>query len=120
MRLGESTGEFDPARALLDELAAEFLREPLVEFGTMFRSPGLRVAGKIFVFLGHDHRLIVKLPRHRAQEVVAAGTAREVTMGSRTMKEWVSFDLDDDDLDGTLSMWRDAAREAHEFVSGAV
>lgn len=109
----------DPARALLDELAAEFLRAPDVEFGTMFRSPGLRVAGKIFAFLGHDNRLIVKLPRSRAQEVVAAGTAREVTMGKRTMKEWVSFAFDDDDLDGTLSLWRDATREAHAFVSGA-
>lgn len=108
-----------PARDLLDELAAEFLRDPEVEIGTMFRSPGLRVSGKIFAFLGHDRRLIVKLPRPRAQEAVAAGTAREVTMGRRTMKEWVSFDFDDDDLDGTLTTWRDAAREAHDYVSAA-
>lgn len=108
-----------PARALLDELAAEFLRAPDVEVGTMFRSPGLRVAGKIFAFLGHDDRLIVKLPRARARGVVAAGTAHEVTMGSRTMKEWVSLPFDDDDLDGTLARWRDAAHEAHDFVSGA-
>lgn len=106
------------ARDLLDELAADFLREPDVEFGTMFRSPGLRVSGRIFAFLGHGNRLIVKLPRQRAQEVVAAGTAHDVTMGRRTMKEWVSFALDDDDLDGTLATWRDAAREAHDFVSG--
>ncbi|MDH6678616.1 hypothetical protein M2284_002829 [Rhodococcus sp. LBL1] len=116
--MGEAAEGSDPARALLDDLATEFLREPDVEFGTMFRSPGLRVAGKIFAFLGHDRRLIVKLPRHRAEEVLQAGSAREVTMGKRTMKEWVAFPVDDDDLDGTLTTWRHAAREAHDFVAG--
>ncbi|MDH6281071.1 hypothetical protein [Prescottella agglutinans] len=116
--MGEAAEGSDPARALLDDLATEFLREPDVEFGTMFRSPGLRVAGKIFAFLGHDRRLIVKLPRHRAEEVLQAGSAREVTMGKRTMKEWVAFPVDDDDLEGTLTTWRHAAREAHDFVAG--
>lgn len=112
----EDAGRSDPARALLDALAAEYLHDPAVGFGTMFRSPGLRVAGKIFAFLGHDRRLIVKLPRPRALEVLGAGTAHEVTMGKRTMKEWVAFPVDDDDIDGTLNTWRQAAREAHDFV----
>ncbi|WP_433604216.1 hypothetical protein [Prescottella agglutinans] len=116
--MGEASEVADSARALFDDLAAEFLREPDVEFGTMFRSPGLRVAGKIFAFLGRDHGLIVKLPRPRADEVVTAGVARKVTMGTRTMKEWVVFPVDDDDLDGTLTTWRRAAREAHDFVAG--
>ncbi|MGF7121880.1 hypothetical protein AB4Z09_27940 [Rhodococcus sp. TAF43] len=114
----DETDPADPARALLDELAADFLREPAVEFGTMFRSPGLRVDGKIFAFLGRDRRLIVKLPRPRAEEILRAGAAQEVTMGKRTMKEWVAFPVDDDDLDGTLTTWRHAAREAHDFVVG--
>lgn len=116
--MGDASEGSDPARALLDDLAAEFLREPDVELGTMFRSPGLRVAGKIFAFLGRDRRLIVKLPRHRAAEVVQAGAAREVTIGKRTMKEWVAFPVDDEDLGGTLTTWRHAAREAHDFVAG--
>ncbi len=115
--MGEASEVADSARALLDDLAAEFLREPDVEFGTMFRSPGLRVSGKIFAFLGGDRRLIVKLPHQRAEEVVQAGAAREVTMGKRTMKEWVAFLVDDDDLDGTLTTWRHAAREAHDYVA---
>ncbi|WP_430332597.1 hypothetical protein [Rhodococcus sp. ACT016] len=113
----DRTDSADPARALLDDLAADFLRDPGVEFGTMFRSPGLRVFGKIFAFLGRDRRLIVKLPRPRAEEVVEAGSAREVTMGKRTMREWVGFPVDDDDLDGTLTTWRRAAREAHDYVA---
>ena len=108
----------DPARRFFDEIAEEYLDDPDVEFGTMFRSPGLRVAGKVFVFLGGDQRLIVKLPRPRALEVVGEGTADEVTMGTRTMKEWVSFGVDEDDLDGTLATWRRVTREAHEFVAG--
>lgn len=112
----EEPAESDPTPALLDALAAEYLRDPDVDFGTMFRSPGLRVAGKIFAFLGHDRRLIVKLPRRRALEVLSTGAAREVTMGKRTMKEWVAFPVDDDDIDGTLNTWRQAAREAHDFV----
>ncbi len=107
-----------PARDFLDEIAEDFRADPDVELGTMFRSPGLRVAGRIFAFLGGDQRLIVKMPRERALEVVSAGAADEVTMGNRTMKEWVSFPVDEDDLDGTLTTWRRVAREAHDFVAG--
>lgn len=39
-------------------------------------------------------------------------------MGNRTMKEWVSSPVDEDDLDGTLTTWRRAARSAHDFVAG--
>lgn len=108
----------DPAQAFLDAIAAEYRDDPAIEMGTMFHSPGLRVGGKIFAFLGGDQRLIVKLPRARALEAVGTGTAHHVTMGSRTMKEWVAFPLDGDDLDGTLNTWRHAAREAHDFVAG--
>ncbi|MFD6883212.1 hypothetical protein [Rhodococcus sp. NPDC060084] len=86
----------DRAQAFLDEIAVEYRSDPAVEMGTMFRSPGLRVGGRIFAFLGGDQRLIVN---------------------SRTMKEWVAFPLDGNDLAGTLDTWRHAAREAHNFVA---
>lgn len=114
--MGEEAYNRDPARALLDEIAAEYLGEPEVQFGTMFASPGLRVNGKIFAFLGRDHRLIVKLPQARVRESVSAGVAQAVTMGTRTMKEWVAFPLDEDDADRSLTRWRRAAREAHDYV----
>ena len=84
----------------------------------MFRSPGLRIAGKVFAFVGSGRCLIVKLPRHRALEMLDSGLADEVTMGKRTMKEWVSLPVDDDDLDATLATWRQVAGEALEFVGG--
>jgi TfoX/Sxy family transcriptional regulator of competence genes len=106
----------DPARALLDAIATEYLGDPGVEFGTMFASPGLRIDGKIFAFLGRDHRLIVKVPRSRAQESLDTGAAQAVTMGKRTMKEWIAFPFNEDDADGTLATWSLAAREARDYV----
>jgi hypothetical protein len=98
-------------REALDALAQEYADDPRVRYGTMFRSPGLRVDGRIFAFLGHGDRLIVKLPRDRAVELMAAGAAHDVTMGTRTMKEWVALPL------GDAETWRDYAREACTYVS---
>jgi TfoX/Sxy family transcriptional regulator of competence genes len=107
----------DPALALLNEIAADYGGEPEVKLGTMFASPGLRVNGKIFAFLGRDRRLIVKVPGRRAQESLETGAAQAVTMGKRTMKEWIALPLNEDDADGTLATWRLAAREAHDYVT---
>lgn len=104
-----------PNRDLLDRIAEDFDGEPDIVFGTMFRSPGLRVGGKIFAFLGHDGRLIVKLPRDRAGEFVDAGTAEKVVMGKRTMREWIAFPAQENDT-ATLALWHEVAREAHRYV----
>lgn len=106
-----------PNRPLLDELAAEFADDPAVSVGTMFRSPGLRVGSKIFAFLGFEGELIVKLPNDRVAELVQAGEAVPVTMGARTMREWVTL-ADRGDDEATLASWRPLAVEAHRFVGG--
>ncbi|TDC42198.1 MmcQ/YjbR family DNA-binding protein [Actinomadura sp. KC345] len=80
-----------------------------------FRSPGLRVGGKVFAFLGFDGELIVKLPSDRANAFVDAGTAEKVVMGERTMREWIAFPALDDRA-ATLTQWREVAREAHRYV----
>lgn len=104
-----------PNRDLLDQIAEDFVQEPDVAMATMFRSPGLRVGGKIFAFLGHDGELIVKLPKDQAGKFVDAGTAKEVVMGKRTMREWVAFPAGGDRA-ATLTLWRNVAREAHQYV----
>ncbi|MFI6510326.1 hypothetical protein ACIBCT_22205 [Streptosporangium sp. NPDC050855] len=103
------------ARGLLEEIAADFGDEPDVVLGTMFRSPGLRTGDKIFAFLGHGGELIVKLPRDRARGYVDAGSAEPVTMGKRTMREWVAFPAQESDA-ATLALWRDVARDARRYV----
>jgi TfoX/Sxy family transcriptional regulator of competence genes len=84
----------------------QFEGEPGVEQGTGFRSPGLRVNGKIFAMLV-DGELVVKLPRERCEELVAAG-GRPFRSGGREMREWVVVQGGD---------WVALAEEAHAFVS---
>jgi hypothetical protein len=102
-------------RELLEQVAEDYQGDPDVAMGTMFRSPGLRVGGKIFAFLGHRGELIVKLPSDRVGDFVEAGAAEKVVMGKRTMREWISFPLQDDRA-ATLVLWREVAREAHRYV----
>ncbi|WP_162795144.1 hypothetical protein [Nonomuraea lactucae] len=103
------------ALGLLEEIAADFSDEPDVVLGTMFRNPGLRVGDKIFAFLGHGGELIVKLPQGRVRQHVDAGTAEQVTMGKRTMREWVAFPAQESDT-ATLALWRNVAHDAHRYV----
>ena len=102
-------------RDLLDEVAEDYAGEHDVVAGTMFRSPGLKVGGKIFAFLGFDGRLIVKLPAERANGLVAAGAAEKVVMGERTMREWISFPAAGDRA-ATVCLWRDVTQEAYRYV----
>lgn len=108
-------GSTSAGSVMLDRIVQDFASDSEVEHGTMFRSPGLRVGGKIFAFLGHDDRLIVKLPRPRALELIATGVAHEVTMGTRTMREWVSIPPHDG-RDDEIEPWSGYAREAHDYV----
>ena len=92
-------------------MAAALQTDGPVTVGTMFRSPGLRTNGTIVAFLGYADTLIVKLPRDRAAALIAAGTAEPVTMGKRTMREWVAIPADTDS-DATRARWIGFAREA--------
>lgn len=86
-----------------------------VEIGTMFRSPGLRTGTKISAFLGASDHLIVKLPRERVIGLVEDEQAEPVTMGTRTMREWVAIHPGADH-ESTLATWTALAREALHFV----
>lgn len=105
-----------PNGDLLDRIAEDFTDDRDVAMGTMFRSPGLRVGGKIFAFLGFGGELIVKVPSDRVRELVAAGKAEQVVMGQRSMREWIELP-DLGDRTATLALWRDLAREAHQYVA---
>lgn len=107
-----------PDITALHQLAEHFTDDPRVQLGSMFRSPGLRVDAKIFAFLGHENRLIVKVPRDRALELLATGSVTTVTMGERTMREWVAVPLGADAA-AAADLWYRLAREAYEYVSEA-
>jgi len=100
---------------LLDAIAAELAPEAELDIATMFGSPGLRWRSKIVAFLGRPERLIVKVPRARAEALVAEGSADPVTMGTRTMREWVSI-APAATAEATLETWIPLVREALAYV----
>jgi len=74
-----------------------------------FGADALKVDGRIFAMLTRD-RLVVKLPRARVEELVAAGRGERFDPGhGRLMKEWLHLsEADGDD-------WEALAREALVF-----
>ena len=100
---------------LLEEVAVALMPDGPVEISTMFGSPGIRVQSKIVAFLGRADRLIVKVPRARAETLIADGEAEPVTMGTRTMREWIAIP-GDQDADLTRERWVAFAREALAYV----
>ena len=93
------------------DLAAGVLADPDVAEGTGFGSaPGLRVKGKIFAMCVKDE-LVVKLPKQRVDELVAAGAATQFDPGhGRLMKEWASVPPE------SSEDWERLASEALRFV----
>jgi TfoX/Sxy family transcriptional regulator of competence genes len=99
------------AEERFESIAESELRVPGVTAGTGFgNNPGLRVGAKIFAMVVRGE-LVVKLPKGRVDELVAAGVARRFDAGKgRPMKEWASVDV-------TASRrWGALVREARSFV----
>ena len=77
-----------------------------------FGSTGqLRIGGKIFAMLVRG-RLVVKLPRQRVEDLIAAGAGENFDPGrGRQMKEWLSLSP------SATTDWLKMAQEALEFVA---
>jgi hypothetical protein len=77
---------------------------------TGFGSSTLRIDNKIFAMLVGD-RLVVKLPRRRVDELIAAGEGERFDPGhGRLMKEWLAV------APASADRWLPLAREALRFV----
>lgn len=100
---------------ILYRIAAALEKDGPIEVGTMFRSPGLRTGKAIVAFLGSENRFLVKLPQERADALVGAGDAEPVTMGARTMREWIAIPPADG-VPATEARWSAFAREAFAYV----
>ena len=97
----------DRGRALLDEIAREFLSRPGTAFGRMFGSDGLSIRGKYFAFTSHTGDLVVKLDRDRIGEL----GLDNMVMRGRPMAEWAIVPLD-----AGAERWREVAAEGFAFV----
>lgn len=96
---------------LWEPIARDQLGKRGVSSGTGFgTSEGLRASGKIFAMLVRGE-LVVKLPRDRVEELIAAGAARRFDAGKgRPMKEWASVPA------SASRRWRGLVEEARAFV----
>ena len=94
------------------KLVQHFLRQPGVTLeGKGFGSSSLRVGGSIFALLSSRGEFVVKLPRRRVDELVAAGEGQRFDPGHRRlMKEWFALQP------GSRRDWASLAGEALEFV----
>lgn len=90
-------------------VAKAFAKDRNVTAGMMMASYGLKVKGKIFAMLVRG-QLVVKLPRHRVDEMVEGGKGKRFDPGhGRLMKEWVVVLTEN-------KTWLAIAKEAHRFV----
>lgn len=94
---------------LVDDLQGDDRR--VIE-GTIMGGPCVRV-GKEFLALVDfkGSGLVVKLPRHRVDDLVARGIGQPFAPAGRVFKEWVSIPARD------RSLWRALLVEGIEFVS---
>ena len=110
--MNASPGGGRSAADLFEQLASRLLDEPGVQPGTGFGAmPGLRARDKIFAMLCRGE-LVVKLPRHRVDQLVAEGTAArfDARRDGRLAKEWASIPPEHGHA------WESLAVEALRFV----
>jgi hypothetical protein len=99
------------ARDRLDGIVTDELAGEHVDQGRMFSTVGWRSGGRVFAFIGRGGELVLKLPEERVAELVATDAVSPMTLGVRTMREWVRVG---DDVEGAPLV-----REAHAFVAGS-
>ncbi len=93
------------------DAATPLLAEGLIDEGTIMGGPCVRAAGE---FVGMPHHkgagLVVKLPKERVDELIAAGEGQSFAPAGKVFKEWVLIEAHDEDH------WRDLLRESVFFV----
>lgn len=104
---------------LLQEIAGRLSALGPVEHSTMFNRPGLRTGTKVVLFLGADDRVMLKLPLARVNELVERGAVERVTIGTRTMREWVEVPAVEGD-DAAHELCLELASEAFGYVRSLV
>ena len=103
---------FDELTPEFAALITEFTSRPRVTYGGRgFGARALRVDGKIFAMLDSKGRFVVKMPRIRADALLARGQAvRFEPVPGRPRKEWLG-------VTGRGPSWLALAGEAYESVA---
>ena len=94
---------------LIDELRVD---DPRVEEGTIMGGRCVRVDGEFLALVNHKGSgLVVKLPRDRVDELVAAGVGRPFAPAGKVFREWISVP------DADPERWASLLREGVRFVA---
>ncbi len=102
----------DPDSDLFWELISELQATGRgVEEGTIMGGPCARVNSEFLALVGYKGSgLVLKLPRARVDELVAAGTGQPFGPAGKIFKEWISIPNRDEGL------WRALLLEGIDFV----
>lgn len=94
------------------DAAAPLLAEATIEEGTIMGGPCVRASGE-FVAMPHHKGpgIVVKLPRSRVDELIAAGEGASFAPAGKVFREWVLVEAHDE------ARWVDLMRESVAFVS---
>lgn len=111
-----ASSESSETQARFGAIASTLASEPNVSVGSSgkkgFGSSALQVDGKIFAMVSSNGSFVVKLPKHRVEELEGAGVGQRFDPGhGRLMKEWLSLNP------SSRKDWLSLAREALRFVA---
>jgi hypothetical protein len=95
------------------ELIEEFqLEDSRVEEGTIMGGRCARVSGEFLGLVDHKSSgMVVKLPKDRVAELIAAGDGQSFAPAGKVFKEWLSVPKRD------RRRWRSLLRESIAFVA---
>jgi hypothetical protein len=101
----------DPAITLFAAVARQHGQAWVPSASPKFGSNALRVNGKIYAALTRKHRLLLKLPPARIEELLAARRVERFESGRRAMNGWVTS------TSGSVDDWIALSNEARAFLT---
>jgi len=105
---------YDEGIERLRALVADFPSGRRVTWARMFNGDGIKLDDAFIAFIGSKGDLVAKVDAAQVEQMIASGNGAPVTMGKRTMREWVrvGYTLEDE-------LWSSTLSDAYEFAAAA-
>ena len=105
---------YDEGIDRLRALVAEFPSGRRVTWARMFNGDGIKLDDAFIAFIGSKGDLVAKVDAAQVAQMIAEGSGASVTMGKRTMREWVrvGYTLGED-------LWTSTLGDAYDFAAAA-
>jgi len=105
---------YDEGIERLRALVAAFPSTRSVTWGRMFNGDGIKLDDAFIAFVGRKGDLVVKVDAAQVTDMIASDRGAPVTMGTRTMREWVRVDYTSGD-----ELWSRVLDAAYDFAAAA-